>query len=246
MADSWEESPEYSKFEAKIIASLTVPRGNAVDLGAHSGHYTCLFAKHVGSTGRVLSVEPDPTNLTVVCRNIWAGGYKNTTIISCAVADTSCIRDLYLDGGDGGDNRLNLYEGESRSSLKVVCLPLDQLVGNMPVHLLKMDIQGMEVKALIGGENTFRINQDMVLLTEYSPYDLRMAGDGNGILIDKLIDLGFTVMAINDEMEKLLILEKGCKLICEPELERRVLNLLCLRGRCRGVPQWILDCIVKK
>src|SRR4051812_46901475 len=92
--------PSYEPFESQLISSLIQAGDRAVDLGAHTGHYTLLCGRYVSSTGKVLSVEPDPTNLVSLCRNVWGNGFKHVEVLSAAVAETTSVQRLYLDGGN--------------------------------------------------------------------------------------------------------------------------------------------------
>ncbi len=41
-----------------------------VDIGANIGHYTLLFSKLVGPTGRVIAFEPMPETFELLCANV--------------------------------------------------------------------------------------------------------------------------------------------------------------------------------
>jgi FkbM family methyltransferase len=43
-----------------------MPGDVVVDIGAHIGYYTLLFASLVGESGKVIAFEPDPANFRVL------------------------------------------------------------------------------------------------------------------------------------------------------------------------------------
>ena len=48
-----------------------------VDIGAHIGYYTLIFARLVGPKGKVFAFEPEPNNFNLLIKNIKINGYKN-------------------------------------------------------------------------------------------------------------------------------------------------------------------------
>ncbi len=234
--------PSYEPFESEVITSLIRAGTTVIDLGAHTGHYTLLCARYVGSTGKVIAVEPDPSNLTILCRNVWGNGFPHVEILSAAVAESLSIRRLYLDGGTGGDNRLFRREGENRASVLVTCLTLNHiasLVGK--IEFIKIDVQGMETEVLRGGVDTFKNNQDMMMLVECSPPDLEACNSNREELIATLFNLGFMVLFVaGGAVRKIFLLTHPSHVRGILQKigvnERIVVNLLCLRGKYLGIP----------
>jgi len=66
-----------------------------LDVGSHSGLYTLLAAKKVGSQGMVLSFEPNPLNLIFLRRNIILNKLNNVIIIPKALSDKAGKVTLY-------------------------------------------------------------------------------------------------------------------------------------------------------
>ena len=67
----------------KTIVNLVkneIKKGDVViDIGAHIGYYTVLFAKLVGPEGRVFAFEASPTNFKILKKNVDVNGYQNVT-----------------------------------------------------------------------------------------------------------------------------------------------------------------------
>ena len=225
--------PNYEAFETEVISSLIRAGTTAIDLGAHTGHYSMVAGRYVSSTGRVLSIEPDPQNLVDLCRNVGANNLKNVDVMACAVAGESSVRRLYLDGGNGGDNRLRQDPGEQRSSIHVLCLTLDQIASfanSNAIEFVKIDVQGLETEVLLASKQFLANSLNLMMLVEYCPFDLRMSGSSKEQLLKLLFDNHFIVAAFDTGRSKLVVLKPGMVPFADPKDERNVLNLLCLRG----------------
>jgi FkbM family methyltransferase len=71
-------------FDCHYFISKLIQKGDyVIDIGANLGYYSRLFAKLVGSDGKVFSVEP--VTLFRKILNINTSGFKNTTIIPYAL-----------------------------------------------------------------------------------------------------------------------------------------------------------------
>jgi hypothetical protein len=98
-----------------------IKKGDVVlDIGANIGYYTLIFAKLVGEEGKVFAFEPEPTNFSLLEKNVEINGYKNVVLIQKAVSnETGKIR-LYLSKGsatfisDPTEN-LQYYPGRAAS-----------------------------------------------------------------------------------------------------------------------------------
>jgi tRNA G37 N-methylase Trm5 len=102
----------YEEYETDLIKK-EIDRGDVVlDLGANIGYYTLLFAKKVGDEGRVYAFEPDPTNFSLLKKNVEINGYRNVVLIQKAVSNKNGKLKLYLNEDNKGDHRFyNSHDG---------------------------------------------------------------------------------------------------------------------------------------
>jgi FkbM family methyltransferase len=126
------------------------PSGALVfDVGANVGFFSLKFARWVGDNGRVVAVEPESVNFSELTRRIAADGLEKRIIAHRAVADrtTGEVR-LAVNRNHPGDHKIGA-EGVATAAVTI-----DQLarIEGRPVSLIKIDVQGAELRVLAGAE----------------------------------------------------------------------------------------------
>jgi len=147
----------------------------AVDAGANIGIYSRFLSRCVGSAGVVHSFEPSPENF----RRLQSATRKLTNVRVCraAVGEYTGKSTLYLSDKLNVDHRSYITEGDSRDSVPIDNVALDDYFKpGQRVDLIKMDIQGYEVHALRGAQRVVQENPDINLLLEFWPSGLEQAG----------------------------------------------------------------------
>jgi len=143
------------------------PGDIVVDAGAYPGDYTIYAARKVGSTGYVIAFEPDAKNRRVLERNIKAFKLKNVIIVPKGLYDRNGTLRLELDG---------LHSTENKQGEFIEVCRLDDELKEMrisKVDVIKMDIEGAEVKAILGGAiETIRNNNVYCAIAAYHPWDV--------------------------------------------------------------------------
>lgn len=155
-----------------------------VDVGANIGATVLPLAKAAGVQGRVFAFEPDPVNFARCRRNLELNRVSNVLLSDLALAHRIGSFDLFqVQPGNPGMNRI-LEAGEG-DSVKVKSSTLDAFVakeGLSRVDLIKMDIEGFEMNALLGAEQTLgRFKPDLHI--ELSDENLRANGQSAAGLV---------------------------------------------------------------
>jgi FkbM family methyltransferase len=129
-----------------------------VDVGAHMGFYTVRAAALVGSSGRVIAVEPDPANYAILKRNVQQCNLTNVTAVNAALSDRDGIAQLRID--DWASTGRVLIQNEANSDFQssacvVKTMRLDTLTRELEIEkvdLVKIDVEGAEMLVLKGAK----------------------------------------------------------------------------------------------
>ena len=154
------------------LAMYVAPGSWAIDVGANIGVFTIPFAKFV-SGGSVLALEPEVANFAALQRRIKTAGFSHVVSAYCAVA-AECDGTLHLaiNPNHPGDHKL------ADEGAPVTAWRLDTLVkhhGTPPVSLIKVDVQGAELRVLKGAAETIERCRP-ALLIEVDEHALRRQG----------------------------------------------------------------------
>jgi FkbM family methyltransferase len=149
---------EYRRAE-EVITSARYP---ILDMGAHIGLFS-LYCRALNPKIKILAIEPDPSNLKILRKNLSLNKIANIDIIEAAVAGETGKGDLALDT-DGLNNRI-VYEKKKTGSIKVNTLSLSDLLKKFKrVSLIKMDVEGAEEEILdsLASEDWSRVESFML------------------------------------------------------------------------------------
>jgi len=150
----------------QTIDSLISLGDVVVDVGACHGTYTSFFTRKLGATGKIYSIELMPN----VFQNLEMrfGHFHNIEFINAAVSDKIGTEDLYATEANEMNNivgKLGIKVGEVRS------ITLDQILDQHDrVSLIKIDVEGAELKVLNGMPNTLK-KVDTILLEAHLDED---------------------------------------------------------------------------
>lgn len=134
----------YEPKQARAFVTHVRPGAVVLDLGAHAGWYTLLAARLVGPTGRVVAIEPEPTNLRYLRRHLWLNRCAQATVIEAAVTDRE--GQVWLDDGVWASNSVS-WRVAPTGRLSVRSVAIDPLIsaGTIPTpDIVKMDVEGAE------------------------------------------------------------------------------------------------------
>jgi FkbM family methyltransferase len=182
--------------ERQLLTTILSSGAVVVDAGANIGIYSEFFSRCVGPTGVVHSFEPSPDNfkrLQSATRKL-----SNVRLSQAAVGESSDRSELYLSVKLNVDHRAYLPEGDSRRTVPIEMIALDDYFKpGQRVDLIKMDIQGYELHALRGASRVLADNPDIKLLIEFWPYGLTQAGANSADLIAFLEQKGMCIRQLS-------------------------------------------------
>jgi FkbM family methyltransferase len=170
----------YEPVSVELFERLLRPGMVVVDAGANVGQYTLLACSAIGDGGRVISFEPDPVTFDWLRRNCELNRLRNVSLHQRAVYDERTSLELHLASTrDSGSNSLVAEPWISESkTVRVDCVRLDDVLASEGVHrvdVIKVDIEGAELAALRGAEQTLRAARP-VLVVEFEEERQRASG----------------------------------------------------------------------
>ena len=174
-------------------------KGTIVDLGANVGPISIGFL-NLGLADKAIAVEPDPTNFSLLERNVAQNDLQECMIcLPYAVSDCATQVQFELCDWNPGDHRVrcsgakcassDMYDEQDRTVIDVPCEQIDKLLQDIPdeyveqINLVWIDVQGHEGQVFRGGANLFA--RDIPVMAEIWPYGL----DRSGMSQDEFCDV---------------------------------------------------------
>jgi len=177
----------------------SIKKGDTViDVGANIGYFTLLFAKLVGETGKVISIEPDPENFKILNKNIEQNNFKNVITFQNAVSNNNEI--VFLKKGKSIAEHKISIDDENEDSIDVKCIKIDEQFSDLKkVKLLKSDTEGNEIKVLKGCEQMLQENKIENIMIEFSPKLIEYYNHNPKQLYEILKINNFKIFDVEDE-----------------------------------------------
>ena len=171
-----------------------------LDIGAHLGLYSLIAAREVGTPGSVYAFEPDPRTFPHLVRNIDTNGFKNrATPIPSAMSETCAERRFFADDKNPAASGLSASHA-SDALITAQCVAIDDFLAcDVRVDVVKIDIEGEEVRALRGmAETIARASESVQLFVEVHPDPLRASGSSAAAAVAQIEELGFKAEFIDE------------------------------------------------
>jgi FkbM family methyltransferase len=160
------------------LEGIVEPRSGDVvlDCGAYRGETALWFARRAGKSGRVVTFEPSAQNAEGLRRNLAANQSVEMapiTLLEAAVSSSAGMLHFNAHGENGS-------HVDAASTESVTAVTIDGVVGEQHlgrVDFIKMDIEGAEVDALKGAEETLQEFAPRLAISVYHrPHDLPDVG----------------------------------------------------------------------
>jgi len=144
-------NPDYNLEELSFLRAHVPTGGMFVDIGANVGTYALVLARHVGTKGKVIAVEPHPVIHARLAFNRDASSVDQVRLVAAAVGAADGELLIETDGDNLGASHVVLG-APSANAIKVPSLRLARILGDAgvaSVDALKIDIEGFEDRALV-------------------------------------------------------------------------------------------------
>lgn len=216
---------EYAWEELEFLGPLVGSGDWVVDGGANIGCHSLFFSERVGPGGGVLAFEPQRLVFQILCANLALNERNNVYAFQEALGQSQEM--AFVPALDYG--RLNNYGGVGLSARgePVRRARLDDL-GLPRCRLIKLDVEGSEVEALRGMEETLRRCRPLLYVENDRP-------EQSGALLEFLSAQGYRCY-----WHRPLILPEQVGL--EDHLRVQSQNLLCLLPEHRHLSGCLAPC----
>jgi FkbM family methyltransferase len=164
----------------KLLARWLKPGSLFVDVGANVGFHA-VFAAELGA--QVVAVEPVPWTLELLRANVWRHGAR-VEVVEAAATDAAGIVRMGLDAAHRSGAQI------ARGGVEVRAAPLDELVPDSAVDVLKVDVEGAEPLVLRGARAILARSPLLAAIVEFRD-EPHVGGDSPADVLAFYESLGF-------------------------------------------------------
>lgn len=148
--DLWTYLSQNAVPEPEVVHLMmrAVREGDTViDGGANIGYFTLLLSRLVGSTGKVIAVEPSPPSLAKLRHNLEINKVTNVEVVPKALwSESGKTLDFHLTEYGGYDSLTKT--DKTIQTVQVETVSLKDVLSDHFVRMLKLDLEGCEIEAL--------------------------------------------------------------------------------------------------
>jgi FkbM family methyltransferase len=155
--------------ETQLALDLILKPGDTVvDVGANYGHFSLSAAANVGETGKVFAFEPNPVVFARLRTHIALNKLDSVHVQNVGLADVE--RELELNVPQINSGEASFAETGYEDAEVVTCPVLigDNVIGDTETTLIKIDVEGFEMRVLKGLEKTIARDKPWII-TEVVP-----------------------------------------------------------------------------
>jgi FkbM family methyltransferase len=146
---------ECSEHEIELLLKYVERPGEVIEVGANMGVHTVPLAKQLARRGRSMMVfEPQRVVFQQLCANLALNGLMNVRAFHAACGkeggEVSFPAPDYRRQGNFGRVAMSAPQEQPGETVTVPCYALDELVPEARVALIKIDVEGFELRVLEG------------------------------------------------------------------------------------------------
>jgi FkbM family methyltransferase len=163
-------------FQQQVFEDSVGEGATVLDCGAYIGLYTLVAARRTGPAGTVIAVEPAPPNVRALRGNVSANGYSDRVeIVEAAAADEPGHAPLHMHWALDQTGFVPATM-DVKGTVTVPCVPLDDVVGERRVDVIKVDTEGAEAVVLAGLPKALERSPGAVAFIETHSHRLAASG----------------------------------------------------------------------
>ena len=197
-----------------ILQLVLKPGMTLLDIGANIGYYVLIESGLVGD-GRIVAVEPVPSNVELLKKNLELNGVGNVVVIPGAVSDRHGVQDFHL----SDKSNLGTFHatGSGLKNLSGEMMPVETWTVSEIAEeygipdLIRMDVEGHEVAILNGMLDDIRAGKTAPLILFETHLTRYSKENDMASTLKSLFELGYYVryLASSTESRTHIIRERG-------------------------------------
>ena len=166
------EYGEFSELEWQLLDKLLRPGMVGIEAGANMGSHTVPIAKKLGLGGMVYAFEPQMLIFQQLCANLALNDLVNVQAVNAGCGDReewlSMVRPNPAAEANFGGFKLEHLKGDTHNRVRVETL--DNALDLQSLHLIKADVEGMEVAVLKGAAGLIAKHRPLLYLEANRDY----------------------------------------------------------------------------
>ena len=153
--------------------------GTFVDAGANTGNHSVFFNKFCNC--KVIAIEPVKESFFMLVNNIWnninrngeSPAYDDHKMLVYNVAISEKIDKAYMSIPDPKEQSIGGSKLSASGDQRTDITTLDELLKNeQDIKLIKIDVEGHEVQALIGGLETIKKHKPEIFIETFDKFEI--------------------------------------------------------------------------
>ena len=163
-----------------------------VDVGCNIGKYSIIMSKHVGSAGRVYSIDADSENILALKKNIALNGLTNIKIIDKAVSTIEKIGQFYQTRWSGMGSLESTLKNSKAITVQITTL--DNILQSVErISLMKIDVEGEEANVLLGARSILTKTDNIIIECHSTKLKIE---------VEKILESQFSIEEIGSNTEE--------------------------------------------
>lgn len=147
-----------------------------VDAGANVGMFTVKAAESVGENGKVVAVEPVEENFRLLEKNVAYRNFDNVTLVKKALGAYKGKAKFIVSKLSGTHQVKDVIKEPElpKNEVEIEMTTLGDICKELNLHridFLKLDIEGAELEALKGAEESLKITRNIAMELHYDGED---------------------------------------------------------------------------
>ena len=196
---------------ARLLDEFLKPGMTYFDIGAHIGQFTLIAAKRVGPTGAVHCFEAASWTYEQLADNITLNGHDNVHANHRAVFDEHTEVELHTCvPGKEAFNSIGTPLRDDRQMMgveRVQTVVIDDYVREHNIDridLIKIDVEGAEVRALRGASDLLSRSDSPPVIFEVNEPVLRSLGESGRSLCELMTGFGYQLYRLDTDSMRLI------------------------------------------